>query len=1374
MIKKWVVLFFVTFLFLLTVNVIFFEEVEALPGPPMYIQGSIKDYANASIVDNIPVRAYLIDPIDGNEWFNYSSGNGGYGASYSGVEFKINNTETGRTGRTIYLYVGIFNVTSITFNSGSLTRNLIIDDTPRIMADNSDPNGTTGDPFTFNVTIGEYVDSGNELTVKVNWTHGTHPDYVAVNDTMNFTGGDNINGFYFEKTVDLYCCSVQNLSYYFYVSDTSTNKTTSQTYYANVTDNDPPVTSLEIGEPLHPNGVYNNSNITSSSVIYLNATDNIGLLYIHYRLWNTTNDWSTWTVGSANTNRSFTLNEEGKNYIEYYSNDSEGNNETHYNVTLWVDGTAPTSNINAVDPYWNNTGSITLTATATDSRSGVAGVTLYYQYSPDNSSWEGWIQNTTDSSSPYSWIFIFPNGTGYYQFYSIAVDNLSNDEIYDGVDTYCGYDNASPSSNVNSIDGSYWKTSTTTINATATDSLSGVASIILRYRYSSDNGSWDDWVTFGSDITSSYSWNFTFTNGSGYYQFYSIAVDNASNIETNSVIDAYCGYDATPPTSSVDELDIGYWFGPGDTVWINATANDDCSGVASVTLYFRYSSDNVSWEGWYPSIPDTSAPYSGTFSAVNGSGYYQVYSIAVDNATNNESYDSVDQVFGADADSPVTEINTITPYWNNTGSITLTATATDALSGIESVSFYYYNSSDNTTFSNNSYLIQTDTSSPYSCTFTFYNGTGYYRFYSVSVDNVGNTESPPTTNDTMAGYDNTAPSSSINNQTFGYYSYFQNGSLTITATVNDSSETYGSGISSVCLYYWHHNATNNVTKEANTGYWNGSFLFVTTNSTPWIDTSAVSWMFTFPNGTGYYRFCSRVYDNATNAESLLAVDEVNNTECFYNNTPPNIPTRIGPNGTSVSTSANLEWNCTDPDVGDTLKYDVYFGTSLSLVSHNQTAKTYDPTLGSGTTYYWKIIAWDNHNASTASDVWSFKTQSSGGGSPGGGGSGGDLTGPTKPGNVRCTSSSDVNTPSFAWDASTDTSSDISGYYVKIDGGSETSIGDVLTWISTNIVPDGAHTFYVRAKDTSGNYGEYGSCSFTINTSGGVTKKAPVANAGGPYEGLTFENITFDGKDSTDSDGTIQNYTWDFGDGSIGYGQKPVHNYNTSGIFNVTLTVTDNDDLTDSNTTTINIILDTDGDGLSDNIEERLGSDPTNKSDVTKTPINNEVYYVVDTTGDGKPDKLYNPDTDDDNSITTIKIKDKDYYLLDTNNDGIYDTFYNPENEEYTALEQDENGKYNVDLNGDGKPDYLYDAASGGVLIYEEDQGTGIPVIYIIILLIVIIIILIIAVLFKTGYLYVAEESKEEKPATVTKEENKEEPKKSSSTSSKSKKTKKKK
>jgi len=53
-------------------------------------------------------------------------------------------------------------------------------------------------------------------------------------------------------------------------------------------------------------------------------------------------------------------------------------------------------------------------------------------------------------------------------------------------------------------------------------------------------------------------------------------------------------------------------------------------------------------------------------------------------------------------------------------------------------------------------------------------------------------------------------------------------------------------------------------------------------------------------------------------------------------------------------------------------------------------------------------------------------------------------------------------------------------------------------------------------------------------------------------------IKFDASESYDPDGEIISFEWDFGDGNIGTGEQVTHNYSQPGIYEVVLTVTDND------------------------------------------------------------------------------------------------------------------------------------------------------------------------------------------------------------------------
>lgn len=67
----------------------------------------------------------------------------------------------------------------------------------------------------------------------------------------------------------------------------------------------------------------------------------------------------------------------------------------------------------------------------------------------------------------------------------------------------------------------------------------------------------------------------------------------------------------------------------------------------------------------------------------------------------------------------------------------------------------------------------------------------------------------------------------------------------------------------------------------------------------------------------------------------------------------------------------------------------------------------------------------------------------------------------------------------------------------------------------------------------------------------------------PGEPIANQTIIFDASNSTDPDGTITNYEWDFGDGTTGFGKVTTHSYANNGTYNVILTVTDDDGATDT-------------------------------------------------------------------------------------------------------------------------------------------------------------------------------------------------------------------
>jgi hypothetical protein len=267
---------------------------------------------------------------------------------------------------------------------------------------------------------------------------------------------------------------------------------------------------------------------------------------------------------------------------------------------------------------------------------------------------------------------------------------------------------------------------------------------------------------------------------------------------------------------------------------------------------------------------------------------------------------------------------------------------------------------------------------------------------------------------------------------------------------------------------------------------------------------------------------------------------------------------------------------------------------------------------------------------------------------------------------------------------------------------------------------------------------------------------PIADPGGPYFALTYQNITFDGIGSYDPDGTITNYVWDFDDGELGLGKKQEHQYRIAGDFTIKLTVIDSDGLEDTKITNVTIALDSDADGWSNEFEISYKKDAYDPID-----------FPIDTDKDGIPDEsshdgIYQGDKDDDNDeiddeteialtsnpksssdVNNITINGKKSYMVDTEGDRIFNKYYNPKTDTITDTHYI-GGKYFINTDEDPQWDYVYNPALGTIQQYEtkkaektyEEPNKLVPII--IVIAVIALIIIIIAALFKTGYLYIEE------------------------------------
>jgi len=591
-------------------------------------------------------------------------------------------------------------------------------------------------------------------------------------------------------------------------------------------------------------------------------------------------------------------------------------------------------------------------------------------------------------------------------------------------------------------------------------------------------------------------------------------------------------------------------------------------------------------------------------------------------------------------------------------------------------------------------------------------------------------------NDTSANYvqgteqtvsitDDDNPTSSVTAIT-PYWKNALNNPLTITATADDND-----GLKNVTLYYYY--STDNT-------IFSGPYYF-DIDLDPWVD---VSWDFSFPDGTGYYRFYSIAVDNTSLTESP---PDQNDTACGYDTQNP----------TSEVTDIGSYWDNTNPLTIEATGSDDISGLDyVTLYYYNSSDNStwygpfsygtdtdpwvscswsFDFPKGTDCHYRFYSIAVDNasnfESAPVVNDTMCFWNNN-------------PPSIPSTPSSAHTTimvgesvgfstSSTDDDNDKiyYGWDSNGDGTVDHWTYDCYDSG--------VIVTIANSWGSAGTFQIKVRARDEHGMLSVDWSSPLSISVSSGGgpgdddddddysggngggndgnINVPPVADANGPYVGLTYQNITFNASGSFDIDGILTNYTWDFGDNTTGYGVAPIHSYNSSGLFNITLIVTDNDGITDSNITTASITSlsdDDDGDEIDD---ETPFVDLINESDVIAIELEGKTYYLIDIDDDGEPNVLYDPIS---GMITTIVIRSDGTYLIDIDGDGQLDHTYKTSDTTTAEVEKEPEGFFS----------WVPSITKGGFLLILSIVG------------VTVVTILTIAVLFKIGYLYIEEESEE--------------------------------
>lgn len=368
-----------------------------------------------------------------------------------------------------------------------------------------------------------------------------------------------------------------------------------------------------------------------------------------------------------------------------------------------VDTQKPSSSVESL-PAYTTTAIFTITVAVSDLTSGVQQVELWY-----NKDSTGYVLYDTNIFPPWSFNFdtSTTGGDGTYEFYSMANDSAGfTENLPVGPDASTIVDTQKPTSSVNSLDD-YTTTASFIIIVTASDLESGLQKVELWY-----NKDYTGYVLYENDTISPWAFNFntSTTGGEGFYEFYSLAYDKASNLEDTPiplVADESIIVDMIPPQIQITSPSEGEWL-TSSAVVVDWFGSDSLSGM-------EHYETKIDLGSWIPKGTGLQHTFTGLFEGSH------IISVRAFDAATNENATSL--TINIDLLPPVLTI--ISPTNNskaNSSTMVVTWTGSDSSSGI------------------NHYEIKLDygfyVSVGLNQTHTFYNLTnGTHKFTVKAVDN---------------------------------------------------------------------------------------------------------------------------------------------------------------------------------------------------------------------------------------------------------------------------------------------------------------------------------------------------------------------------------------------------------------------------------------------------------------------------------------------------------------------------------------------------------------------------------------------------------------------------------------------------------------
>lgn len=309
---------------------------------------------------------------------------------------------------------------------------------------------------------------------------------------------------------------------------------------------------------------------------------------------------------------------------------------------------------------------------------------------------------------------------------------------------------------------------TVTVSALASDAESGIQQVTLQYQ-PAGSGTWTTLCT-ATAAPFSCSWN-TKLVGDGPYDLRAIALDNSG----------YSATSASIRTQVANALAVSL-ADPGEVVRGTITLATTLTGAGSTPYTVRVEYAPTGTTTWKSICTNLASPYNCTWNTTTfNNEAYDLRSAAVSGSSTTYSPIILDVL----VDNALPAVTMTDPGTPLSGTRTFAATATDAHSGVASVTIQYAVSGSNT-YQN----LCTITAPPYSCRYdTTALANATYSFRAIATDVAGNVNTSAAVNNRVV--DNTV--SSVSMEDPGAYL-----SGTVNLTANAASTA---GVSSVRIQY---------------------------------------------------------------------------------------------------------------------------------------------------------------------------------------------------------------------------------------------------------------------------------------------------------------------------------------------------------------------------------------------------------------------------------------------------------------------------------------------------------------------------------------------------------------------------------------------